>query len=216
MKPRFDLSVYMITDPVLCGVHGLRGTVASGIRGGVTMVQLRDPYAKTRALIETARALVALTRPAGVLFIVNDRVDVALSVGADGVHVGQADMDPGDARRLIGPDKILGLSITEEADLERSNLSVVDYLGVGPIYPSATKADAAPAMAIGGLRAIARQTKLPIVAIGGLHAGNAADAIEAGADGVAVVSAICSAPDPGEAAGELAAVVAAAREARRG
>jgi thiamine-phosphate pyrophosphorylase len=140
-------------------------------------------------------------------------VDVALAAGADGVHVGQSDMAPADARALIGRKAILGLSITSEADLARSDLGAVDYLGVGPVYPTLTKADAAPAMAIGGLAAVARQTKLPIVAIGGLHAGNAADAIVAGADGVAVVSAICAAPDAEAATSELREVVTRARPA---
>jgi thiamine-phosphate pyrophosphorylase len=177
-------------------------------------VQLRDPHSKTHALVEEARALAEIARAARVPFIVNDRVDVALAAGADGVHVGQSDMAPADARRLIGPDRILGLSITSEEDLARSDLTGVDYLGVGPIYPSPTKTDAAPAMAIGGLRAIAARTRLPIVAIGGLHAGNAAEAIAAGAAGVAVVSAICVAPDPTAAARELLGIVGAARSGR--
>lgn len=214
MRRPFDLAVYLITDPVLTGVRGVLATVAEAIAGGATMVQLRDPQAKTRALVEQARAILALTRPAGVPFIVNDRVDVALAAGADGVHVGQSDMEARDARSLIGPDRILGLSITSEADLDGADLSGVDYLGVGPVYPTLTKADAAPALAIGGLKAIAARTSLPIVAIGGLHAGNAAEAVEAGADGVAVVSAICSAPDPEAAARELAEIVRAAREKR--
>lgn len=211
MKRRFDLSVYLITDTALCGARGVLDTVREAVAGGATMVQLRDPHAKTRALVDQSRALVALLKPHRIPFIVNDRVDVALAADADGVHVGQSDMTPTDARALIGLGKILGLSITSEADLDRSDLSGVDYLGVGPIYDSPTKADAAAPMALGGLAAIAELTKLPIVAIGGLHAGNAAEAITAGASGVAVVSAICAAPDAEDAARELAEVVAEAR-----
>jgi thiamine-phosphate pyrophosphorylase len=211
MKRHFDLSVYLITDATLCGVRGVLDTVREAVAGGTTMVQLRDPHAKTRPLVDRARALVALLRPHKIPFIVNDRVDVALAADADGVHVGQSDMTPTDARALIGPGKILGLSITSEADLDRSDLSGVDYLGVGPIYASPTKADAAPPMALGGLAAIAERTNLPIVAIGGLHAGNAAEVIAAGASGVSVVSAICAAPDAEAAARELAEVVTAAR-----
>lgn len=214
MKRRFDLSVYLITDRAFCGARGLIATVRQAIAGGATMVQLRDPVSKTRALIDEARALSALLKPAGIPFIVNDRVDIALAAGADGVHVGQSDMAPADARALIGPRKILGLSITGEADLDGADLDGVDYLGVGPIYPTLTKSDAAAPMAIGGLRAIRARTKLPIVAIGGLHAGNAGEAIEAGADGIAVVSAICAAPDAEAAAQELRDVVAEARDAR--
>ena len=153
----------------------------------------------------------ALLRPANIPFIVNDRVDVALAADADGVHVGQKDMTAADARRLIGRSRILGLSITSEADLDGADLAGVDYLGVGPVYATATKPDAAPPIAIGGLRAVAERTRLPIVAIGGLHAGNAEEAIDAGARGVAVVSAICAAPDARVATAELAKVVAAAR-----
>ena len=212
---RLDLSVYLITDRELCGARGIVETVRQAVAGGATVVQLRDPVSKTRALVEEARALAAILKPAGVAFIVNDRVDVALAAGADGVHVGQSDMTQADARALLGKRAILGLSITSEADLDRSDLSAVDYLGVGPVYPTLTKTDAAPAMAIGGLEAIVARTKLPVVAIGGLHAGNAADAIAAGADGVAVVSAICAAPDVEAATRELADVVKLARGQRR-
>ena len=211
MRRRVDLSVYLITDRTLCGARGVLDTVREAIAGGVSIVQLRDPEAKTRALVEEARALVALLRPAKIPFIVNDRVDVALAADADGVHIGLKDMVVADARRLIGRSRILGLSITSEADLDKADLDGVDYLGVGPIYASATKPDAAPPIAIGGLRAVAERTSLPIVAIGGLHAGNAEEAIDAGAQGIAVVSAICAAPDALVAAAELAKVVAAAR-----
>lgn len=211
---RIDLSVYLITDRGLSGVRGVRETVLAAVRGGATVVQLRDPDAKTRALVVEARALVGLLRPRRVPLIVNDRVDVALAADADGVHVGQADMDVADARALIGPDRILGLSITEEADLDRSDLSLVDYLGVGPVFATPTKADAAPAMGMAGLKRIAARTGLPIVAIGGLHAGNAGDAIVAGAEGVSVVSAICAAPDPELATRELVEIVRGMRKRR--
>ena len=103
MRRRFDLSVYLITDPLLCAIRGVAQTVREAISGGATIVQLRDPLAKTRALVEEARTLVAVARAAGIPFIVNDRIDVALAADADGVHVGQTDMSVADARRLIGP-----------------------------------------------------------------------------------------------------------------
>lgn len=211
----FDLSVYLITDRALSGARGVLDTVAAAIAGGATMVQLRDPEAKTRALVEEARAIHALTRPARIPFIVNDRIDVALAAGADGVHVGQADMAVVDVRALIGPKPILGLSITSEADLDVSDLSGVDYLGVGPVFQTSTKPDAAPPINVGGLEAIVARTKVPIVAIGGLHAGNAADAIAAGARGIAVVSAICTAPDAEMATRELAEIVRSAKVVRK-
>ncbi|MBN8996790.1 MAG: thiamine phosphate synthase [Rhizobiales bacterium] len=209
-----DLSVYLVTDRGLSGVRGVRDVVLAAARGGATMVQLRDPEAKTRTLVVEARALAGLLRPHRIPLIVNDRVDVALAADADGVHVGQSDMDVRDARALIGPDRILGLSITEETDLDRSDLTLVDYLGVGPVFATPTKVDAAPPMGMAGLKRIAARTGLPIVAIGGLHAGNAADAIAAGAAGVSVVSAICAAPDPELATRELAEIVRAARAGR--
>ena len=211
----FDISVYLITDRALSGARGVLDTVEAAIAGGATMVQLRDPEAKTRALVEEARAIHALTRSAGVPFIVNDRVDVALAASADGVHVGQADMTVADVRALIGPESILGLSITSEADLDVSDLRGVDYLGVGPVFQTSTKPDAAPPINVGGLEAIVARTKVPIVAIGGLHAGNAADAIAAGAHGIAVVSAICAAPDAEAATRELAEIVRGAKAVRK-
>jgi thiamine-phosphate pyrophosphorylase len=212
MTRKFDLSVYFVTDPVLTGARSVTEVVDMAIAGGATMVQYRNPDAKTRVMVDEARAILALTKPAKVPFIVNDRIDVALAVGADGVHVGQADMRVADVRRLIGPAPIVGLSITSEADLGVSDFEGVDYLGVGPVFATSTKPDAAPPINVGGLEAIVARTKIPIVAIGGLHAGNAADAISAGAAGVAIVSAICAAPDPTAATKELVGIVKAVRK----
>ncbi len=206
-----DLSVYLVTDRALCGARGTLETVRQAITAGATIVQMRDPHAKTRVLVEEARALAALLGPAGIPFIVNDRVDVAIATNAAGVHLGQSDMSVRDARALVGPEPIVGLSITSLADLEASDLAGVDYLGVGPIFATATKADAAPAMGLAGLAAVRAACSLPIVAIGGIAAGNTAEVIAAGADGVAVVSAICAAPDAGRATRELADIVAAAK-----
>jgi thiamine-phosphate pyrophosphorylase len=204
---RLDLSVYLVTDRSLCGPRGVVETVRQAVAGGATIVQLRDPVSKTRSLVEEARAILAVTRAAGIPFVVNDRVDVALAAGADGVHLGQSDMMVADARRLLGPGPIVGLSITSEADLAASDLAGVDYLGVGPIFPQATKPDAAPPMGFAGLAAIRARTALPIVAIGGISAANTASGIAAGADGVAVVSAICASPDAREAARVIATAV---------
>jgi thiamine-phosphate pyrophosphorylase len=207
MNPRCDLSVYLVTDRALCGERGVLEVVRRAIAGGVTLVQLRDPVAKTGELVELARALSRLLRPAGIPLIINDRVDVALAAGADGVHVGQQDMTPADARALLGPKPLLGLSITSLEQLTRAQLHYVDYLGVGPIFATNTKPDAASPIGPEGLARIVAQCSTPVVAIGGLDAGNAAAAIQAGARGVAVVSAVCAAPDPELAAAELARVV---------
>lgn len=217
MKARFDLSTYLVTDRGLCGALSVHDVVQRALAGGVAIVQLRDPEAKTGRLVEDARALLQVLRPAGVPLIINDRVDVALAVDADGVHVGQLDMTVPDVRALIGPDRILGLSISTPAQFERAApvLDAVDYLGVGPIFSTQTKPDASTPIGPAGLAAIVARTALPVVAIGGLNGTNAAEAIHAGAAGVAVVSAICAAPDAAHATRELQRIVREARASRR-
>jgi len=210
MKRKLDLSVYLITDRDLCGPRGVVDTIREAVSGIPAAVELRDPEGRTGELVDQARALAAVLKPAGIKFIVSDRVDVALAADADGVHVRHGDMAPADARKLIGRKRLLGLSITDDSELGAIDLAAVDYLVVGPTYQSLVKPDAARPMAIAGLHEIRERTKLPIIAIGGLHAGNAADAIAAGADGVAVVSAICAAPNPAAATRELRDIVSAA------
>lgn len=209
MARAFDLSVYVVTDARLCAAAGLEATVAAAVAGGATLVQLRDPLAPTRKLIEEARALVALLRPRGIPLIVNDRVDVVLAADADGVHLGQDDMAPRDARALVGPDCIVGLSVGSPAELgaSRGELAAVDYLGTGPVRVTATKADAGAAIGVDGLSAVLALAGLPVVAIGGIDAVLAAEAVAAGAAGAAVVSAVCGTADPAAAAARIAAAV---------
>ncbi|MFG1419433.1 thiamine phosphate synthase [Xanthobacter sp. V0B-10] len=211
MAPAFDLSLYLVTDPRLTAARGLAATVAAAVKGGATLVQLRDPHAHGRALVEQARALKALLAPLGIPLIVNDRVDVAVAAEADGVHLGQDDMAPGDARALLGPGRILGLSVGSPAEYAGSDLSGVDYLGVGPVKATGTKANAGAAIGPAGIAAVRALTRLPLVGIGGVDAVIAPDVIRAGADGVAVISAICAADDPEAAAKHLRAAVSAAR-----
>ena len=213
-----DLSVYLVTARRLCASRGVLETVRLAVAGGVTIVQLRDPEAEARALVEEARALVALLRPLGIPLIVNDRADVAVAADADGVHVGQGDLAPRDVRAIIGPDRLLGLSVGTPDELAASaaDLSVVDYVGVGPVRSTSTKSDAGRAIGLAGLADLRRRINLPIVGIGGVGPDIAADIIGAGADGVAVVSAICAAPDPAEAARDLAMAVRATRSKRSG
>lgn len=195
-----DLNVYLVTDRALCLGRDLLQVVAQAVAGGVTMVQLREKHCDGREFVELGRALKERLAPAGVPLIINDRVDVALAVGADGVHVGQSDMHPLDVRRLVGPDTLVGLSV-ESADQARQAENLpVDYYGVGPVYASSTKPDAAPPLGLEGLAQVRRMATRPLVAIGGLHACNSAEAVKAGAQGVSVVSAICSADSPRNAA----------------
>jgi thiamine-phosphate pyrophosphorylase len=208
MRRRFALDLYLITDRAMCAARGgPERTVAEAVAGGVTMVQLRDDETPAAELVELVRRLKAVLAPARVPLIVNNRLDVALAAGADGLHVGQADTPPAEARARLGPEPILGLSVTDPAQLAAVDPALVDYLGVGPIFATSTKPDAAPAMGLSSLAAARAGTALPIVAIGGVDATNAAAVLRAGADGIAVVSAICAAGDPRSAAAALARAV---------
>ena len=195
-----DLSLYLVLDPVLCGGEdGMIETARAACAGGATVVQLRAPGWKKRQLVECGRALKTVLAPYHVPLIVDDDADVCLAVNANGLHVGQRDLTPEDARAIIGGDRILGLSVT------------IDYFGVGPVFATPTKTDAEPACGLDGLQAITRAARLPTVAIGGIKAFNAADIVASGTDGIAVVSAVCGQPDPKAAAEKLLAIVKAAQ-----
>jgi thiamine-phosphate pyrophosphorylase len=199
-----DLRICLVTDRGLGRGRSLIEIVEAAVRGGATMVQLREKDAPTRVFLEEARALKAMLAPRGVKFIINDRLDIALAVDADGVHVGQNDMPLAEARRLVGPGRIVGLSITNETDMLRADAVAADYLGVGPIYQQQTKADAAPALGVDGFRVLRALTAKPIVAIGGLTPANSAPVLAAGAQGLAIVSAIVAADDPQAATQDFA------------
>ena len=212
MKPSFDLSVYLITDPLLCAGRGLIETARAAVRGGVKIVQLRDKTASDVALISQGRALKEALAGSGALLIVNDRVEVARAISADGVHVGQSDAAAADARKALGPDAIIGLSIQTTEHAAALDLAMVDYIGVGPVFATATKPDHAPPLGFDGLGRVCAASALPAVAIGGLSAAHARAVFAAGARGLAVVSGICAAEQPEAAARAFAE---AAREAQR-
>lgn len=215
MRPRVDLSLYLVTDRPLCLGRELLDVVAAAVAGGATLVQLREKTAGGREFVELGRALRRLLDPLGVPLIVNDRVDVALACGAAGVHVGQEDIHPQDVRAMLGPDKVLGLSIKNPDQARESEGFDVDHLGVGPVFATSTKADAGAALGVAGLEDICGLVTRPVVAIGGLDEQNAPQAMAAGAAGVAVVSALCSAPSPEQAARNLLARLGSVREATR-
>jgi thiamine-phosphate pyrophosphorylase len=200
------LRLHLVTDTPLCGARGVAAVVAAAVRGGASCVQLREKTVDTRDFLALARALKALLASLDVPLLVNDRVDIALACGADGVHVGQSDMPPEDVRRLM-PGALIGLSVETLAQLPAAERAPVDYYGVGPILATPTKADAAPPMGLDGLAAIRARTRRPLVAIGGIHLPNAAAVVAAGADGLAVVSALCAARDPEQAARALRATL---------
>ncbi|WP_300160357.1 thiamine phosphate synthase [Solidesulfovibrio sp.] len=209
--PAFDCGVCLVTDRPALGGRELVEVVAAAVAGGVGMVQLREKTAGTREFVELARAVLAVVRPRGVPLLINDRLDVALAAGADGVHVGQDDMHPADVRTLLGPGAIVGLSVTGEAETRAAAGLPVDYLGAGPVFATATKKDAGAPQGIEGLRRMVALAEVPVVAIGAVTAENAASVLETGVAGLAVVSAICSAADPRAAARELSDIVCARR-----
>jgi thiamine-phosphate pyrophosphorylase len=196
------LQMYVVTDERPCGEE-LLPIIRSAIEGGATAVQLRRKQELGRKFVELGRAIRELTRECGVLFFVNDRVDVALLVDADGVHVGQEDISCRDARRILG-DRIIGVSAETVEEAITAEREGADYLGVGAVFPTRSKPDAGYT-GIDGLREIVRAVRIPVVAIGGIDADNAAETMRTGAAGIAVVSAVMSAADPKEATARLKA-----------
>ncbi|GAA1789740.1 thiamine phosphate synthase [Agromyces lapidis] len=211
-RTALDLSLYLVTDPVLCGERGVVDVVACAVAGGVRVVQLRDKHAEASALLELIEALAEAIDGRATL-LVNDRLDVALAARAagvrvDGVHLGQGDATVVVARERLGADAIVGLTANSPAHLEavaRLPRGTVDYLGVGVIRPTATKPDHPPALGVDGFARVAAETELPCVAIGGIGIADLAPLRAAGAAGVAVVSALCAADDPRTAAQAFAA-----------
>lgn len=198
------LRLYLVTDaPERCSL-GLAETVRRAIAGGATLVQYRREHADAATMLREAAELREITRAAGVPFIVNNDVQLALQVGADGVHVGQADTPVAEARRLLGPRAVIGISVSNEREMRAVDARAADYVGCGPVFPTATKADAAPAVGVEGWAHLSRICPLPIVGIGGITAARARQLRAAGpCNGVAVVSAICGAADPAAAAREF-------------
>ncbi len=210
MRPELKLGLYLVTDERLSRGRATAEIVRAAIRGGIDAVQLRGKDLPAREQLAIGRELRAITRDAGVLFIVNDRVDLALALAADGVHVGQDDLPAEIVRRLVGPEMIIGVSAATIPEALAARAAGADYLGVGAIYGTATKLDAGAATGPALLGTIAGAVDLPLVAIGGINATNVAAVIAAGAAGAAVVSAIIAADDPEAAARELQRRIAAA------
>ena len=211
MRDRRIRGLMLVTDRALCQRRGLEDMVMEAVRGGAAWVQLREKHLPTRAFIEQALRIKERLASAGVPLLINDRVDVALAVAADGVHLGQDDMPIPMARRLLGPGAIVGLSVERWEDVEKAQDLEVDYLGVSPVFATPTKTDTKGVWGLQGLARISTYSRHPLVAIGGLDAANIADAVRAGADGIAVVSAICGAPEPQQAAMDLCQRMRAAK-----
>lgn len=202
-----DLSLYLVLDPDLCQRHSMVETTRLAVAHGATVVQLRDKHASTAEMIDIGRALMEALDGTGVPLIVNDDVEAAFAIGAHGVHVGQDDLPPRLTREKIGPDKILGLSVETEDLIRVVDPTVVDYVGIGPVFSTATKPDHKPPVGFDGLRRIVAASLVPTVAIGGLKAEHVTDTLATGAGGLAVVSAICGQPDPAAATAALARAI---------
>jgi thiamine-phosphate pyrophosphorylase len=208
---KVNYSLYLVTDSALAMGRALPDVVRAAVDGGVTCVQVREKDVPSRAYIERLLLVRPLLRECSIPLFVNDRVDVALAVEADGVHLGQTDMPLVMARSIAADRLIVGVSCETVQDAIDAERGGADYVSVSPVFVTPTKTDTAPALGLDGVRAIRRAVRLPVVAIGGISAANAADVIHAGADGICVVSAIVSAPDPRAAAAALREIVERAR-----
>jgi thiamine-phosphate pyrophosphorylase len=203
MLKKDDLILYLCTDRALSLGRPLLRAVEAAVKGGVTMVQLREKEASTGEFFALAKELLALTRPLHIPLIINDRLDIALAAGADGLHIGQSDLPLKEARRIAGKDFIIGVSAAAPEEALEAERGGADYIGAGAVFPTGSKADVSAVIGLEGLSAICAAVKIPVVAIGGIGPGNAQAVMEAGAAGAAVISAILSQPDIQEAAAAL-------------
>ena len=190
------LLLHLVTDRSLSQGRPLVEVVAEAVAGGVTCVQLREKDCSTREFLQEALALKELLQPLMVPLIINDRVDIALAVGADGVHLGQSDMPISHARRLLGPNCLIGISAESVDHAVEAEQQGADYIGISPVFSTPTKTDTAPALGLEGIRQIRELVRIPLVGIGGINLTNARQVLASGADGVAMVSAIMAAASP--------------------
>lgn len=205
MQKQLDLTLYLVLDPVLCGgIAGMVQTTQLAVANGVTAVQLRSEQAYDRRdWYQAALALKEVLAETTVPLLINDQVDVAMAVQADGVHVGQSDLPVDVVRKLIGTEKMIGLSVSNASQMQSVLWEQVDYLGIGPIYPTNSKGDAAPVLGVEQLQKLVQSKQCPAVAIGGINRSNITQVMQTGIDGVAVISAICAQPDVGAATQQL-------------
>uniref|UniRef100_A0A832A3B7 Thiamine-phosphate synthase n=1 Tax=Desulfacinum infernum TaxID=35837 RepID=A0A832A3B7_9BACT len=209
-----DWSLYVITDAAVIGNRPLLHVVEAALRGGAGVLQYREKKKPTRRMVEEAAALAALCRRHRAVFIVNDRIDVALAVEADGVHLGQDDMPVAVARRLLGPRRLIGVTVHNLKEIEEAQRGGADYISLAPVFATPTKPDHQTPMGVDGLKRLMEAVRCPAVAIGGINAQNIADVIRTGVDGVCVVSAVLGQDDPEEAARSLRRLIDEARRSR--
>ena len=205
------MSLHLVTDRGLTMGRSLLDIIRAAIAGGTTLVQLREKDCSTREFVELGKAVTAVLADHNVPLIINDRVDVALAIGAQGVHLGQSDMPYPQARAILGAQAIIGLSVESPEQAREANQFDVNYLGLSPVFTTATKKDLPPHLGLDGIQKIRALTHHQLIAIGGINSTNAENVINAGAHGLAVVSALCAATDPKKAAIELCEKITAAK-----
>lgn len=211
MNTKCDLSLYLVTDGDLSKGRSHEFIVEQAVKGGVTLVQLREKNCSTREFYEIAKSLQSLLKPLHIPLIINDRLDIALAIDAAGLHIGQRDLPYAVVRKLLGNDKIIGLSVENMEQAQEAEKLDVDYIGLSPVFLTPTKQDANKPLGLAGIKAIAAFTTHKTVAIGGIKATNAATILAQGVDGIAVVSAIVSHENPQEAAANLKSIIAQTR-----
>lgn len=211
MHKQIDYSLYLVTDRRMTGNRSLIEIIEESIAGGVTIVQLREKHASTREFFDLAVAVREILKPHRIPLIINDRLDVALACGAEGVHVGQSDMQCRIVRRIVDRKMIVGVSVSTVEEALAAEADGADYLGVSPVFNTPTKTDTPEATGLQGLQKIRQTVNIPIVGIGGIHSANAAQVVSCGADGIAVVSAIMASSEPRGAARSLRAAIDSGR-----
>lgn len=202
-KLNVDYSLYLVTDRELTLNRDLLFVIEEAIQGGVSIVQLREKSCSSQEFYEIAYKVAKLTKKYNIPLIINDRLDIALAVNAEGLHIGQSDLPYSVARQILGKDAIIGLSVETVQDARDAESLDVDYLGISPVFSTNTKTDTAKPLGLEGIREIKRFSSHKLVAIGGINLQNAKKIMQAGADGIAVVSAICSAESPRKASEDI-------------
>ena len=213
MTPPFAL--YVVTDKVISGNRSHLECARAAVAGGADAIQLREKAKSTGEILAIAREIRAVTAGTGAIFIVNDRLDVALAVEADGVHLGQDDLPVAVARRIAPPPFLIGASVGSAEEAVRAERDGADYVAVSPVFATGSKADAGAGHGLEAVASVRRAVRIPVIGIGGIGPQNAADVIRAGADGCAVISAVLAQPDIAEAARSLRSIVVRALSDRR-
>ena len=201
------MSLHLVIGQENCQYYPIDEVVAAAVKGGVTHVQLREKNAPIKEVVEIGQSLKRLLKPYKIPLIINDHVDIALFIDAEGVHIGQSDMQYKAARRLLGSNKIIGLTVGNSIQMAQANLLDVQYIGVGPVFATQSKLDASEPIGILGLKILCRMSKHPVIAIGGIHDGNAESVLNAGAQGIAVISAISRSKQPEQASHALKQII---------